>query len=75
MSPFLPGSNVTPPDLLVLLQEAASKYASGGPPAQTIALSYGITAKLVVHGNVVTSFYPVAGPGVVRATDLLRAVP
>ncbi|MCP4548057.1 MAG: RHS repeat-associated core domain-containing protein, partial [bacterium] len=71
---FFP-SNVTPGGMLSLLREAASKYVASGSPAQSIVLSNGITAKLVVYGGKIITFFPESGPGVVFARTLVGAVP
>ncbi len=68
-------SNISPGEMLNLLKEASGKYVVGGPAAQSVTLANGITAKLVVHGGKVTTFFPEAGPGVIHAAELLKAVP
>jgi len=68
-------SNVSPGQMLNLLKEASGKYVVGGTAAQSIKLSNGITAKLVVHNGKVTTFFPEAGPGIIHAAELLKVVP
>ncbi len=67
-------SDISPGQMLNLLREAAGKYVVGGMSAQSIQLSNGIVAKLVVHGGKVTTFFPEVGPGVVKAAELLRGM-
>ena len=68
-------SNISPGAMLNLLKEAAGKYVVGGASAQSVQLANGITAKLVVHGGKVTTFFPEAGPGIIHAAELVKAVP
>jgi hypothetical protein len=68
-------SNTSPGQMLNLLKEAARKYVAGGPPAQSITLSSGIAAKLVVYSGKIVTFFPESGPGVVLARELVKAVP
>ena len=68
-------SNVGPAEMLNLLKEASRKYVVGGAAAQSISLGNGITAKLVVYGGKVITFFPESGPGVVYARALVGAVP
>ncbi len=70
---FFP-SNVSPGEMLTLLREAVSKFAVSGNAGQRIVLSNGLTVTLVIHGGKVTTFYPVSGPGVVLARELVKAV-
>lgn len=70
-------SSTTSSQLLDFLQEAVSISGNLVPNAANyVRLSNGIRANLVVDGvgNVIT-FYPVSGPGVVFAKELVKAVP
>lgn len=66
-------ANIAPGDMLNLLSEASSKFV-GTEGAQTVQLSNGITARLFVANGKVITFYPIAGPGVVRASELVAAM-